>query len=496
MEKKHQVTEIQKHSWGFGGVAENLGINVIQSLAYNIFQIGMGMSPLVIGIAMGGSKVIEAISDPVFGSMSDNTRSRFGRRRPWIFGGAIITAIVFMSVWFVPRHIADLTFLGFKLSGAFLQAAYLISTISLFYLVFAIWQIPFSALGLEMVEDYAERTKLQTYKQVYSYIIGAVIGSLYFIVQMHDVWGGDEVTGARYVGLIAGCLILISAMLPAIVCRERFVIKHDKIPFWPSFMETLKDKPFRLLMGSLFFVFVSLFFMLPLLNYISIYYVATTGLHLVPDWSWHAPFTFHLVEKQLTNKEFAGVIGVYSALVQLVTQLGSTFLVNKAGKFVEKRTLLISGLVIGIFGYFSSWFFFTPNLPYLQIVPPIIVNIGLAACWCLIGSFSADICDWDELNTGKRREGMYAAVTGFLIKLSIAFVIAVSSWVLVQIGISGANPILSPSMIFTLRYMYILIPVTASLLAIFFIWKYPLTKAKVIEIQKTLNERRAENSHV
>ena len=159
MEKKHQVTEVQKHAWGFGGVAENLGINVIQSLAYNIFQIGMGMSPLVIGIAMGGSKVIEAISDPVFGSMSDNTRSRFGRRRPWIFGGAIITAIVFMSVWFVPRHIADLTFLGFKLSGAFLQAAYLISTISLFYLVFAIWQIPFSALGLEMVEDYAERTK-------------------------------------------------------------------------------------------------------------------------------------------------------------------------------------------------------------------------------------------------------------------------------------------------------------------------------------------------
>lgn len=492
MEKK--TSSIKKVAWGFGGVAENLSMNVIPTLAYNIFQIGMGISPFAIGMALSASKIIEAVSDPFFGSMSDNTRSRFGRRRPWIFAGAIIISLVFISIWFTPRNVSDMTFLGMTFTGSFLQAAYFVSTVSLFFLVFAIWQIPFTALGLEMEEDYTERTKLQTYKQIFSYVIGTAIGSLYLFTQMKDLWGGDEVTGARYVGVIVAIVIFIAAITPALVCRERIVVKHDKVPFWPSFFETLKDRPFRLLMGSIFFVFVALFFMLPLLTYISMYYVSTDGMHKVISWSWQSPFSFGIIEKYLTHKEFNGYIGAYTAVVQTITQILSALAVNKVGKYFDKKTVLLSGLSIAIVGYMSSWIFFTPELPYLSILPPIIINIGLSACWVLIGSFTADICDWDEYNTGKRREGMYSAVTGFLIKLSIAFVIAISSWVLIQLGIEGSDPVLSPDKIFTLRYMYILIPVSAMLLSVYFMWKYPLTKSKVMEVQTELNKRR-EDAH-
>jgi len=490
--EKPKTSKFQKVSWGLGGFTENLSMNVIPTLAYNIFQIGMGISPFVISLAMSASKIVEAVSDPVFGSMSDNTRSRFGRRRPWIFFGAFIIALSFISIWFTPRHVSDHILLGMHLTGNFIQAAYFIGTISVFFIVFAIWQIPFSALGLELEEDYAERTKLQTIKSIFSYIIGTAIGSLYLITQMKSVWGGDEVTGARGVGVIVGIAIFIFGVWPAIFCKERYVIKHEKIPFWPSFIETLKDGPFRLLMGSIFCVFVALFFMLPLLNYISMYYVCTDGMHTVLDWNWRSPFHFGTKIIMLSHKELAGYLGAYGAVIQTTTQILSVLAVNRVSKFYDKRTILLTGLIIAIFGYFSSWILFNPSLPYLSMFPPIIVNIGLSACWVLIGSFTADICDYDELKTGKRREGMFSAVNGFLIKLSIALVGVITGWVLVALGIGGADPILSQHQLFTLRFLYVLIPVVVMFISVIFIWKYPLTRVKVQEIQAQLAISRQE----
>ncbi len=480
----------QKFSWGIGGFAENLSINVVPSLAYNIFQVGMGISPFVIGIALSASRIIEGITDPIIGILSDNTRSRWGRRKPWIFAGAIIMTVVFWSIWFTPRSVDDYVIGHTIIHGSFLQAVYLVVAVSLFFMTFTIWQIPFSSLGLELEEDYHERTKLQIFKIVPTYIIGTVIGSLYLLTQIKSLWHGDEITGARYLGIIIGFIMLISGVIPAFFCKERFVIKHEKVKFWPSFIETFQDAPFKIFMGAIFFIFLSLFFMLPLLNYITLYHVAYDGLHKVLDWSWKSPFQFHIIEKVITHKELAGLLGAYGAVVQTSTQLTTVFVINKVSKFYDKKTVLNAGLIIGIIGYLSSWFLFTPEYPYLAILPPVIINIGLCACWVLIGSFCADICDYDEFKTGKRREGMYSAVTGFLIKAAIAFVTVISSWVLIQLGIEGKDPHLTVNQLFTLRWFYIAVPVSSIVVAMFFIWKYPLTKLKVAEIQESLKQTR------
>ncbi|MCK9561573.1 MAG: MFS transporter [Bacteroidales bacterium] len=493
MKSKSSSTGFQKFAWSFGGIAENLSMNVLPTLVYNIFQIGMGISPFVIGIAMSASKFIEGFSDTLFGNLSDNTRSKYGRRRPWILVGAILVSLVFVAIWFTPRNINDVEILGIALTGKFLQSAYFVAVISLFYIVLAIWQMPFSALGLEMETDYAERTKLQTYKQIFSYLIGIVIGSLYLITQMKDVWGGDEVVGARHVGVIIGIIILFAGIVPALFCREHpnaEVQKQEKVPFWPSLIETFKCKPFILLMMSIFFIFVALFFMLPLLGYISMYHVCTDGMHTVLDWSWREPFTFAIVEKFVTHKELAGYLGFYTAVLQPATQIITVIIVNRVAGSFDKRTILISGASVAILGYISSWFLFTPSAHFLGVLPPVIINIGLAACWPLIGAFTADVCDYDELKTGTRREGMYSAVNGFLIKLAIALVTIIASAVLIWVGIEGANPIISVSNLITIRTLYIIFPTLAMLGTIFFIWKYPLTKSRVFEIQEELAIKR------
>jgi Na+/melibiose symporter-like transporter len=459
MEEKTSLPTSQKVFWGMGGFAENLANNALLSLAYPIFGVGMGLNPLYIGLALSLSRWLDAVFDPFFGYVTDNTKSRWGRRRPWIFLGAILMSIFFAAIWFTPRPQTE-----------WVSAAYLIIICTMFYFAFTIWNIPYSGLGLEMEQDYDERTKLMVFRVTPSFIVGIAIGSLYKITLMKDVWGGDEVVGARYVGVIIAVLMLITAILPALFCKERYANKagQEKLKMMKAIFLTFKDKPFLLLITSVFFVFVSLFFMIPLLTYISLYYVCQG------------------------SKELMGTVGVYTAITQAITQLLSMAAIGYFSKFFDKKKVLIAGLLIGIIGYLSSWFLFTPSNPYLAILPPIIINIGLCACWVLNGSFNADICDFDELKTGARREGMFSAVFGFLNKLAIAFVTIVSSWVLVELGFQGEDLHPNAHQLFTLRWFYIVVPVAAMIGAIIFMAKYPLTKERVKEIQERLKQRRAE----
>jgi GPH family glycoside/pentoside/hexuronide:cation symporter len=353
-------------------------------------------------------------------------------------------------------------------NGSMWSVVYLIIIVSLFYSAFTLWNIPFSGLGLELETDYSERTKLMIFRVAPSFIVGIAIGSLYLLTLQKDIWHGDEVTGARYVCCIVAVLMLITAIIPSIFCRERFVqpAHREKLGIWKSMALTFKDLAFFRLISSSFFVFVGLFFMIPLLTYISLYY-SCQG-----------------------DKMLMGKIGMHTSYVQATTQLLSMAAIWYGSKLFDKKVVWIGGLVIGIFGYVSSWFLFTPQHPYWTIFPPVIINIGLCACWVLMGSFNCDICDYDELKTGRRREGMYSAVFAFLTKLAIAFVMAISSWVLVRFGFEGTDLHPTAQQLFTLRWTYIAIPSTAMTAAILCMWKYPLTKARVTEIQAQLKQKK------
>ncbi len=471
--KKSSVPLSQKVTWGLGGFAENLSNNTILTLAYLIFGVAMGINPLYIGIALSASRILDAVTDPFMGNITDNTVSRWGRRRPYIFVGAILMATLFGAIWYTPRGSIESFYTAYYFAGGNIevfQAIYLITTCSLFYVAFTIWVIPYSGLGLEMVVDYDERTRLMTLRVIPSYIVGILIASLYAITLKSEWWGGNEVTGARYVGTIIAALILITGILPSIYCKERYAQKkQEKIDLWSAVVFTLKDKAFIMLVGSVFFVFVALFYMIPLLTYINLFHVCDG------------------------DKILTGRIGVFTGPTQAVAQILATAAIGFFARYFDKKHVLITGLVIGITGYLISWFLFTPNHPYLAIIPPVVINIGLCACWVLNGSFNADICDYDELKTGRRREGMYSAVFGFLNKAAIALVMLISSWVLVRLGFEGNDIHPTSQQLFTLRWTYIVIPTVAMLGAIFCMWKYPLTKKRVAEIQKELEIRRSES---
>lgn len=471
--KKSSIPVFRKVSWGLGGFGENLANNSVLYFAFPIYQIALGVPPLWITAGMLISRILDAFTDPLMGNITDNTQSRWGRRRPWILVGAIIMSIFFAAMWMMPAHASKET-LG----------TYLGVMCVLFYIGFTIFVIPFSALGIEMVEDYDERTRLQIFRMVPAHVGGFVMSFFYkwsLNSRFEHPTLPTEVNGARYVGIGSAVVILICCMLPALFTKERFAEKaknQDRIKIWSAIKLTLTDKPYLMVVSTAFTVFVALFFVMPLMTYIGIFHIFSTQPSLE------------------AAKRAAGDIGPITAGFCIVFQIIATFLIGLLAKHVDKKTLLIGGLGISAVGYLTTWYCFTPAHPYWQIFPLVIIQIGLSACWVVNGSFVADICDFDELKTGQRREGMYSAVFGFIYKCAIGVVALLSGLFLTFAGIKGGAMdtlnALSPTLLTMLRGAYAFFPAICLLIGIVIMARYPLTKKRVEEIQAQLKDVRGE----
>lgn len=470
---KSSIPIYRKVAWGMGGFGENLANNAVLYFAFPIYQIALGVPPLWITIGMLVARNLDAITDPLMGNITDNTQSRWGRRRPWILIGAIIMSVFFALMWTMPAEASKET-LG----------TYLGIMCVLFYIGFTIFVIPFSALGIEMVEDYDERTRLQIFRMVPAYLGGFVM-SFFYKWALHPRFEHEtlptEVNGARFVGMGAAVVILICCVLPALFTKERFAEKaksQEPIKMLSAIKLTLTDRPYLMVVSTAFMVFIALFFVMPLMTYIGIFHIFSTA------------------ESLDAAKRAAGDIGPITAGFCIVFQILATFLIGLWAKHVDKKTVLISGLAVAAVGYILSWFLFTPVNPYLQIVPLVVIQVGLSACWVVNGSFVADICDFDELKTGKRREGMYSAVFGFIYKCAIGIVALLSGLFLTVAGIKGGAmetlDSLSPGLLTILRAAYAIFPAVCLLAGMAIMAKYPLTKKKVEEIQRQLKEKRGE----
>ena len=145
----NRVSTGQKVAWGIGGVADTLMANTLNQLVMPIYNVGLGVDARLVGIALGALRLLDAFTDPFMGNLSDNTRSRWGRRRPYIFAGAILGAVLYAMIWMPPSSLGE--------TGLFV---YLLVVSTLFFVAYTIFSIPFGALVFEMTPDTHERTRI------------------------------------------------------------------------------------------------------------------------------------------------------------------------------------------------------------------------------------------------------------------------------------------------------------------------------------------------
>lgn len=471
---KDKLPFLQKLIYGLGALVNNLLAAAIGGMMI-VLNLGLGMNPAVVGLISALPRLTDALTDPLMGYISDHTRSKWGRRRPYIFVGAIVAGIVFILLWQVPIGQSDTFYFWFFLVGSFV-----------FYLAYTVFATPWVALGYELTPDYHERTRLMAVQNFMGQL-AYVISPWFLWFMQYELWFDDLMQGAAWLAFMVGAFTICVGILPAIFLKEPIkmiptesVVNKTVKPaegsqffesmkdFFKGFATTLKFKPFMLLCAATFLVFNGFMLVASFQTYVIIYYIFGGD--------------------QSMGAEYAGWSGTLAAI--------STFcvimIVTKMSTHFGKRKAFFIAMAISAFGYALKWFAYTPDQPLLMLLPVPFIAFGLGSLFTLMGSMVADVCDMDEVNTHERREGMFGSIFWWVVKLGMAAALAAGGFLLNATGFDvalGGNQ--TAETIFMMRLYDAVIPTLCSLLAIWMIKMYPITESKAHDIRRILDSRKA-----
>ncbi|TNF39117.1 MAG: MFS transporter [Bacteroidetes bacterium] len=468
--ERDRVPMVQKAAFGAGHLVNNL---LPGSLGIFMFFLltAFGMDPFLAGLLGGLPRLYDAITDPIMGFISDNTKSRFGRRRPYIFIGAILSGTLFAVLWQLhPENSQMYNFWYFLI-------------FSLIYLTGnTIFSTPLIGLGYEMTSDYNERTRLMAFSQTMGQIAWMIVPWFWVLIANPNLFETQAI-GVRRLSVIVGGICLLLGILPAIFCRgiDASNMENRKEINFRSLFSNLKDLlkgivqvskniPFMRLCGATFLVFNGFQMVASFSYFIIVFYMFKGDYGLAGNW----PAWFSTVSAIVTA--FL-VIPVISAL---------------ATRFGKRQAFIISTF-ISIIGYVLKWWGFNTTNPWLIFMPIPLMSFGIGGLFTLMMSMTADVCDLDELNNGMpRKEGTFGAIYWWMVKLGQALALVLGGLVLKLVGFDQNAAVQAGETITKLRLADITIPALTAFLAIVIMWKYDLTEEKAREIKAELVARRGE----
>ncbi len=458
----------QKIAFGIGMLA-----NQMFPAALSIFMVilvqSLGMSPLLWGLIFFLPKLVDCITDPVMGFISDRTVSRWGKRRPYIFIGAILSGLSYIAMWQLSADNSELY-----------NFVYFLSWSCIFFIGLTIFSVPYVAMGYEMSDDYHERTRLMAVAQW----IGQwawVIAPWFWIVLYDPDWFDSATEGARTLSIWVGTACMLLAMVPAIFCQSGSTGADNNTPhrkeslgavakdLFHGIAITLQCKPFQQICIATFFIF--------------------NAYNTVAGFAW-----FIIV--YYMNQGDPALAGVWPTLFGSVSALCTCFLViptiNWMSQRYGKRLTFMVTQSISILGYLLFWWSFNPSNPYLMFLPIPIFAFGIGGLFTLMMSMTADICDLDELETGERREGLFGAIYWWMVKFGLAFAGLLSGLILGLIGFDQTVAVQTDDTLALLRMAFIAVPVSGTLIALWAMRDYELDEETVRELKTLLVERRVQ----
>lgn len=410
---------------GAGGAVENSFQNAPLGLANPIFNVGMGISPVLVGFAMAFPRIWEIFLDPWIGTVSDRTRHRLGKRLPYIFLGLAGSLFFFVAMWWAPAGWSK-TALGI----------WLLITAFLFYTFYSFFSIPYAALTIEATRAGPDRIGVMTARAFFANVSGIAIPWLYWLCQR--TWFASPVEGMRWVGLGFGLVVfLCGAVVVATVLRCGLHVHA----FHGQGEPIAKGSAWELLrLGSLRKILVAL-----LSTMLGFTLVGHLGFYLV---------SFYACQGDL---KLGSLVFAASSTVSIVAGLVACPLIGVAARRFGKPTVFQFLLVVTAAASLSKFWTITPVNPYLYSLSNAGISLGLAGFWLLMPAFLGDISDAYEKATGQSCQGTLAALYGNAVKIGASLALLVTGYILVLCGFQAEMP--QAEMADPLRNMLILFAV-------------------------------------
>ena len=455
----------QKIAFGIGMLA-----NQMFPAAMSIFMVvlvqDLGFPGWMWGVIFFAPRAFDSILDPIMGFISDNTRSKWGRRRQYVFLGALLMGFAFAMLWQLYREDSVLHNFTHVMVWSFV-----------FYLGLTIFGVPYVSMGYEMSDDYHERTNVMAISQW----IGQwawVIAPWFWVIMYDPEWFPTADEATRSISIWVAVVFTLCAIAPAVFIKgESTVGRRDYEPLnfsrifgslkkiAKNFVEAFSSPPFRKLCIATFLIF--------------------NGFNTV------ASFTYFVIRSHLFN---GAAPGVWPTLFGSVGALVTTFIVipivAKMAKTMGKKRAFILSQAISILGYTLLWFLMIPGKPYMFLFALPFHSFGIGGLFTIMMSMTSDVLDIDELNTGKRREGVFGEIYWWMVKLGFAFAGALSGLILTLVNYQSGAEVQPEGAVNGLRLVFSGLPILCTLIAIAVMWNYKVDENYAKEVRAELDKRK------
>jgi GPH family glycoside/pentoside/hexuronide:cation symporter len=444
MEHSGKLKWTTKLIYGVGDIGNAVVNSAVQFYLLHFYTDGALIGAALAGTALWVAKFWDAFNDPLFGWVSDRTRSRFGKRRVYMIFGALPLAIAVAFLWYVPGGLSDAwTFV------------WIVGTFVLFDTVWTLTNVPYYALTAELTDDYDERSSLTVFRMVLgvpAYIVGAALTPV-LVALFATKRTGYGVTGIAY-GVLAAAMLWIAAA----GLRERKGVSESRAETPPlrTFVAALKNRPFVRLIVA--------------------YFIANTAFALIQKLMVY----FLSYQLGMGDQEVFMVMGLMLVFVALFL-----FPWKLLSNRWSKGPAYAVGLGIG--GLAVAATFLLPSGPTAWVyVIAAVAGIGFSAQWVFPWAMVPDVVDHDRLQTGEHRGGMYYGVWGLALKLSEALGFLGSGWVLHLFGYNAEAAAQSARTLFGIRLFFGPVPLIFVALALPLLIWYPITRASHAKMRAQL----------
>jgi glycoside/pentoside/hexuronide:cation symporter, GPH family len=460
----------QKVAFGIGMLANQMFPAVLGIFMVVLVQ-DLGFPGWMWGVIFFLPRVFDAVTDPIMGYISDNTKSKWGRRRQYVFIGSILMGIAFIVMWQLYRE-----------NGVDYNFIYFLLFSFVFYLGLTIFSVPYVAMGYEMSNDFHERTSIMAVAQW----IGQwawVVAPWFWVIMYDKDWFPSADVATRTLAIWVGIACMLLAMVPAIFIKSRSTVNENYSPLnlhaigsslveiYSNFKEAFRIPQFVKLCVSTFFIFNA--------------------------FNTIAAFSFFIIVYHLFDGN-AGSAGIWPTLFGSLASIVTTFLViptvARMSKLLGKKRAFIISQSISIFGYIMLWFLFVPGKPYMFIFALPFFSFGIGSLFTLMMSMTSDVMDLDELNSGKRREGVFGAIYWWMVKFGFAIAGLLSGVIMSVVGFDAGAATQPEGAITGLRIFYSGIPILGTTIAILMMRNYDLTEEKANEVRAELEKRHAQKN--
>jgi len=450
MEQK--LTRRQKLMYGVGDIGFSLTTTIL-GVYFAIFLTDViGIRPGIAAIAIFIGRSWDYINDPIFGHLSDRTRTRWGRRRPYLLFGMLPLVITFSMLWWKPPW-----------EGTIALAAYYSVAYILFEAANTLLYMPYFTLTPELTSDYDERTSLTTYRMFFS-ILGSLIAFTVPLIMVGS-FTPENTSKVITMGVLFGIVSALPMLLVFFGTQERQdYMEKEKPGFKQSLKSAWQNKPFRYGLAIFLATWISveilqtslLFFIKYVVkreaqNDVIMATIFVVALFALPIWDWVS---------RRWSKRWAYIYGIaFWAVVQIVL-----ITVNPTtGLWVILTLCALAG-------------------------------VGVAAAHVLPWAILPDAIEWDEYQTGERHEGMFYSLTTLTKKIATSIALPLVLLLLEATGYVANKAQQAPSAIMGIRVAIGPIPAVLLLIGIGFAFYYPLDREQFSEIVEKLAARKKADS--